>query len=123
LSLTATESQRSQPPHEMKSILYVCSSLAGDGPATGDGGVFRPGNSVPIPSGGSRCVVWSQRCDTLSTRTDSAAAEDTPRCHSVQRQQRAESASAGVHWHCSSDIGLDIISATGRLELGHQHLC
>jgi len=103
-----------------KNRTVCCSSPAGDGPATGGGGVFWPGNSIPIPSGGSRCVVWSQRCDTLSTWTDSAAAEDTPRCHSDQRQQRTESASTGVHWHCSSDIGLDVLSPTCRLQLEHQ---
>jgi len=98
----------------------VCYSVpAVERPATGSGGVFRRGNSVPVSSGGSRCVVWSPRCDTVSTWAYSAATEDSPSCHSDKRQQRAEFASTGVHWLCSISRHLDVLSAFHQLHLIH----
>ena len=99
----------------------VCSSSAGDGRATGGGGVFRPDDTVPVSSGGSGSVARSQRCDTLSARTYSAAAHDASRCHGDERQQQQQprSACTGVHGRCCSGIGLGVVSATCRFELGH----
>ena len=102
----------------------VCSSSAGDGPATGGGGVFRPDDAVPVSSGGSGSVARSQRCDTLSARTYSAAAHDASRCHGDERQQQKQqprSAFAGCRWRRSNGIGLDVLSAFRRLQLRHHH--
>ena len=93
------------PRNETQSC--VCSSSAGDGPATGGGGVFRSDDAVPVSSGGSGSVARSQRCDTLSARTYSAAAHDASRCHGDERQQQQplQSASTGVCWRCFTCLG------------------
>jgi len=91
-------------------LCAVYSSSAGDRPASGGGRLFRSDNSVPVSFGGSRCVARSQRCDTFNTWTYSAAADDTSRCHSDERQQKMASAVSDVLWRCSVDTRLHVLS-------------
>ena len=104
------------PKLSVSSIL-CCSSSVGDWPTPSRGGVLWPDHSVSVSSSGSRCVEWSQRCDTLITWTYAAAAQDTQRCHSDVQKQSPMSASTEAHCGCCGGRSLGPMSALHRVVL------
>jgi len=85
----------------------VYSSSAVEWFSSCDGGVFRSDDSISISFGGSRCVDWSQGCDTLIAPTYSPAAEYTSlRCHGNRRHQNTQTGSSGT---CCRSLSLDSV--------------